>query len=99
MALLFDRSGGQITKKMSEVIEKVEVSDKFHQHMIRQVDCVHLGCCHHPAGGGSEVTPVRSHQSEDTVRPSPCQTCPDIIIIIIIIIITIIIVIIIIIIT
>merc|ERR1719273_2354057 len=37
LALLFDRSGGQITTKMGEVIEKVEVSDKFHQHMIRQV--------------------------------------------------------------
>ena len=37
LALLFDRSGGQITKKMGDVIAKVGVSDRFHQHMIKQV--------------------------------------------------------------
>ena len=35
--MLFDRSGGQITKKMGDVIAKVGVSDRFHQHMIKQV--------------------------------------------------------------
>ena len=35
--MLFDRSGGQITKEMSRVIEKVEISDRFQQQMIRQV--------------------------------------------------------------
>jgi len=37
LALLFDRSGGQLTKKMSDVIDKVAISDKFHRHLIREV--------------------------------------------------------------
>ena len=37
LAVLFDRAGGSLTESMRDVIEKVEVQDAHHQHLLRKV--------------------------------------------------------------